>query len=85
MLAAKRSAHVTPEVNLREYISRMPQLSANKVAHSGLANKRCHKKPKTGVSVATQKDLCPPKIKKKNFPPTSLLSGNKEFYFKEGR
>ena len=69
----------------RECISRMPQLSANKVAHSGFeTQRRCHQKSKTGVSVAHKKDLCPPKIKNKNFPPTSLLSGNKEFHFKEG-
>ena len=35
MLATKRSAGVTPEVNLREHVICMPQPSVNKVAHSG--------------------------------------------------
>ena len=43
MLAAKRSAGVTPEVNLREPISCMPQPRVNKAAHSGFeTQRRCH-------------------------------------------
>ena len=34
MLAVKRSAGVTPEVNLREHVSCTPLSSANKAAHS---------------------------------------------------
>ena len=33
MLAAKRSAGVAPEVNLREYVTCMPLPSGNKAAH----------------------------------------------------
>ena len=66
MLAAKRSAGVSPEVNLRECISRTPLPSANKAAHSGFeTRRRHHQKSKTGVSVAPQKHVCPPKIIKK--------------------
>ena len=37
-------------------------LSVNKVAHSGFETQRRHRqKSKTGVSVAPEKDLCPPK------------------------
>ena len=36
MLTIKRSAGVTPEVNLREHISCMPLPSVNKAAHSGI-------------------------------------------------
>ena len=62
MLAAKRSAGVTPEVNLRELVTRTPLPSVNKAAHSGFETQsRHHKKSKTGVSVAQQKDLCSPK------------------------
>ena len=61
MLAMTRSAGVALEMNLREHISCMPLPSANKAAHSGLeTQKRHHQKSKTGVSVAPQKDLCPP-------------------------
>ena len=67
MLATKRSAGVTPEVNLREHISCVPPPSVTKTAHSGFeTQRRCHQKSKTVVSVAPQKDLCPPKIKKKD-------------------
>ena len=63
MLVAKRSAGVAPEVNLRERISCMPLPSVNKAGHSGFeTQRRRHEKPKTGVSVAPQKDLCPPKF-----------------------
>ena len=42
--------------------------SVNKVAHSGFETHRgSHQKSKTGVSVAPQKDLCPPKVKIKRF------------------
>ena len=69
MLATKRSAGVTPEVNVREGTSCMPLQSVNKAAHSGLeTQRRCHQKSKTGVSVAPQKDMCPPTNFKKKFP-----------------
>ena len=56
MLAAKRSAGVTPEVNLREHVTCMPLPSANKAANSGFeTQRRHHQKSKTAVSVATQK------------------------------
>ena len=40
MLAAKRSAGVAPEVNLREHISHTPPPSVNKAAHSGFETQR---------------------------------------------
>ena len=61
MLAAKRLAGVTPEVNFREHVTHMPLPSMNKAAHSGFeALRRHHQKSKTGVSVTPQKDLCRP-------------------------
>ena len=58
MLAAKRSAGVAPDVNLREHISCAPLPTANKAAHSGFETQsRCHQKSKWGVSVAPQKEL----------------------------
>ena len=58
MLATKRSAGVTPEVNLRECVTYTPLQSANKAAHSGFeTQRRRHQKSKTGVSVAPQKGL----------------------------
>ena len=58
ILATKRSAGVVPEVNLREYVTCMPPLSMKKVAHPGFETQRkCHRKAKTGVSVAPQKEL----------------------------
>ena len=58
MLAVKRSAGATPEVNLRECVTCMPLASMNKASRE--TQRRCHQKSKTGVSVAPQKDLCPP-------------------------
>ena len=52
-LAAKRSAGVAPEVNLREHVTHTPPPSANKVAHSGFeTQRRRHQKSKTGVLVS---------------------------------
>ena len=58
ILATKRSAGVTPEVNLRNplYTS---QVSTLALKH------RCHQKSKKGVSVAHKNNLCPPKNYKK--------------------
>ena len=64
MLATKRSAGVTPEVNLREHVTHTPPPSANKAAHSGFEiHRRHYQKSKTGVSVAPQKGL----MSSKNF------------------
>ena len=53
MLAAKRSAGVTPEVNLREHVTHASVPSVNKAGHSGLETQRRHcQKSKIGVSVA---------------------------------
>ena len=61
--AAKRLVGVTPEVNLDEHVTHTPPPSVNKAAYSGFeAQRRCHQKSKTGVSVAPQKDLCSPKF-----------------------
>ena len=77
MLAAKRSASVAPEVNLRGRISCTPLPSVNKAAHPGFETQiRHHQKSKTGVSVAPQKDLYPPNIlKKKRFNTPSTPPG----------
>ena len=42
MLATKRSAGVTPEVNLGECVTGMPPPSTNKAAHSGIETQRRH-------------------------------------------
>ena len=56
MFTAKRSAGVTPEVNLGEHITLLSLTGTNKVAHSGFEEqRRCHQKSKTGISVAPQK------------------------------
>ena len=58
MLAAKRSAGVAPEVNLREYVTHTPLPNSIKAAHSGFETQsRHHQKYKTGVSVAPKKDF----------------------------
>ena len=50
MLATKRSAGVTPEVNLRECVAHTPLPSVNKAARSGFeTQRRHHQKPTTGV------------------------------------
>ena len=76
MLADKRSAGVTPEVNLMEYVIQTSAKSVKKAAHSGFeTQRRHHHKSKTGVTVAPHEGLMssknfkkknPPKIKKKN-------------------
>ena len=66
MLAAKRSAGVAPDVNLREHISCAPLPTANKAAHSGFeTQRRCHQNSKWGVQWPHKKNLCPPIIFKK--------------------
>ena len=58
MLATKRLAGVTSEVNLREHTSQMPWRSVDKAAHSGFeTQRRHHQKSKTWASVAPQKEL----------------------------
>ena len=42
LLADKSSAGVTPEVNLREVATHMPQSSTSKAAHSGFETLRRH-------------------------------------------
>ena len=74
MLAAKRSAGVEPEVNLRECVTHMPPLNANKAAHSGFeTQRRHHQKSKTGVSVAPQKGLMSSKIIKFKINPFCVI------------
>ena len=61
MLAVKRLAGVTPELNLREHTSHTPLPSTNKATLSGFETQRKrNQKSKIGVSVASTKDLCPP-------------------------
>ena len=58
MLAAKMSAGVTPEVNLKQCLTWKYPPSANKAAHSCFeAQMRHHQKSKTRVSVAIRKGL----------------------------
>ena len=66
LLAIKRLAAVTPEVKLREshvclhqVWIRLPTLVALK------SRGDITRSPKTEVSVAPQKDMCPPKLKRK--------------------
>ena len=64
MLATKRSAGVTPELNLRGHVTYMPPPSANKATLSGFeTQRRHHQKSKTGISVAPQKGF----MSSKNF------------------
>ena len=54
----------------------MPLPSVNKAAHSGFeTQRRHHRKSKTGVSVAPQKDLCPTRILKE------ILTWCHNFYY----
>ena len=63
MLVTKKSAGVTPEVNLREHVTYMPLERTNNAAHYGFeTQRRCHQKSKTGLSVTSQKLLMPSKI-----------------------
>ena len=56
MLAAKRSAGYTPEVNLREHVIHTLPPSTNMAAHPVfVTEKRRHQKFKPVVSVALQK------------------------------
>ena len=61
MLAAKRSAGVAPEVNLKEYVIRTPLPSSNKAAPRGDVTRN----PKQGYQWAHKKDSYSPRIKKK--------------------
>ena len=66
ILAAKRSAGVTPEVNLREHVTHMIPPSVNKAAHSGFETQRdVTRSPKQGYQWLCKKDFYPPKFKKK--------------------
>ena len=62
MLATKRPAGVTPQVNLRERVICMPLPSANKAAHSGFeTQRRLPEVQNRGISDPT-KMTYPPKI-----------------------
>ena len=53
----KRSAGVTPEVNLRECTSHMPPASMNEADHSSFESQtKHHQKSKTGISVIPEKN-----------------------------
>ena len=50
------------EVNLREYVTRMPLPRANKAAHFGFETRGdITRSPKQGYQWPHKKDLCPPK------------------------
>ena len=67
--ATKRSAGVTPEVDLGEHVTHMPPSSVNKATHSGFeTQRRCHQKSKTGgYQWPHKKDLCLQKKFKNKF------------------
>ena len=60
MLASKRSAGVTPEVNVKEYVARMPLPSMTKAAHSGFETQR-----NRGISGYAERIYALQKLKKK--------------------
>ena len=56
MLTTRRSAGVTPDMNLIDCVTHTPPPNANKAAHSGFeTQRRCHQKSKTRESVAPHK------------------------------
>ena len=56
MLATKRSTGVTPEMNLREYVTYRALLIRNKVDHFGIEiQRKCHQRSKSGVPVTHKK------------------------------
>ena len=68
------------KVNLGERVTHMPTPNANKAVHSGFEPQiRCHQKSKIGVSLAPQKGLMSPKIKKERF----LSNTVNEFHVEE--
>ena len=80
MLAAKRSAGVTPEVNLMEPVTHTPPPSVNKIANFGFETQRRHKqKSKKGPH---KKNLCSPKIKNKKTTSFGVLYLLYTFRFK---
>ena len=81
MLAAKRLAGVTPEVNLKDHVTCMPLASVSKAAQSGFeTQRRHHQSPKQGYQWPHRKDLCPPKFfRKKFFVKTTSLLRSKSF------
>ena len=85
MLATKRSACVTPEVNLRECTSHTHLPSENKTAHSGFeTQRRYHQKSKNrGISGPTKRTNVLQKIFEKrisNFPYRLLIPRTKYTY-----
>ena len=70
MLAAKRSAGVTPEVNLRECVTHTPPPNMNKAAHSGFKTQRkiSPEVQSRGISGSTTKTHVLQKIYKTNGP-----------------
>ena len=68
ILAAKRSAGVTPELNLREHVIHMSLPSANKAAHSGFEPRRdVTRCPKRGISGPTERTYVTYVLQKKIF------------------
>ena len=64
MVANKRSAGVTPEMNLRECVTHMPLPSSNKAAHPGFeTQRRLHQN--RGISGTTKRTHVLQKFKKK--------------------
>ena len=58
MIGTKRSEDVTPEVNLREHVIRMPLPNVIKASQPGFeTQKKRYQKSKNGVLVAPQKEL----------------------------
>ena len=67
-LARLTAMHVhDTTVNLQEHVTRTPQPSVIKAAHSGIETQsRRQQKSETGVSVAPKMDMCRKKFKKIN-------------------
>ena len=55
MLAAKRSAGVTPEMNISECVTHMPLQSLNKAAHSGFETQTSSEVQTKGISGPTKR------------------------------
>ena len=66
ILATKRSAGVTQEVNLRKCVTHMPPISVNKSDQSGFEPRGdVIRSPEQGYQWSHKKKLCPPKAYKK--------------------
>ena len=68
MLALKRSAGAAPEVNLMNWLHASDKAHNLEIHHGFETHGRHQEESKTRVPAVSQKDVCPPKLKKKKFP-----------------